>query len=178
MSEPLTPKDFADFQVVVRLARPEELGQVGDVLERAYDTSYGIAEDYRASLHQLGEYWAGTGDIWVALLDGVIAGALVTPVESGDTHFVDNPPAKEIGFRQLGVDPIYRGKGVAKALIEHVELLGKRYGASAIGLYSGPHMTQAHDLYRSLGFVRVPERDGHIPDTDHILWAFVRQINN
>ncbi|MDR0837735.1 MAG: GNAT family N-acetyltransferase [Propionibacteriaceae bacterium] len=163
-------------QVTVRLALPEELETVGQVLERAYETSYGIDDNYRAELHRLGEAWAGLGDIWVAVREGRIAGAIVTPVVGQPQNFVRDPPEPELGFRQLGVDPSERGAGVAHALLAHVVRLANERGIHYVDLYTQTRMEQAQRLYRSLGFVRAPDRDWFVPDTDHELLAHILAI--
>ncbi|GAA2182583.1 hypothetical protein GCM10009785_22460 [Brooklawnia cerclae] len=162
-------------RVVVRQAGHDEFGAIGDVLDRAYDTSYGIDDDYRDELHHL-ERFDGLADVWAARIDDDLVGALITPAAGQPSNYVVDPPVPEIGFRMLGVDPAGRGKGVAKALIAHVIELGRERGAQRVGIYSAEHMLQAHAMYRRLGFVRQPWRDSHIPGSDVPLFAFVLDI--
>jgi ribosomal protein S18 acetylase RimI-like enzyme len=165
-------------EVTVRLARPGELPEVSAVLERAYETSYGIDDNYRAELYRIGEVWAEVGDIWVAIRQGRIAGAIVTPALGQPQHFVNDPPEPELGFRQLGVDPSERDVGVAHALIGHVVWLAIERGIRFVDLYTQTRMEQAQRLYRSLGFVRAPARDWFVPGTDHELLAYVLAIRD
>jgi ribosomal protein S18 acetylase RimI-like enzyme len=167
---------YTDPDITIRLALPEELPQVSTVLERAYETSYGIDDNYRAELHRIGEVWAGVGDIWVAIHEDRIAGAIVTPTLGQPPNFVNDPPEPELGFRQLGVDPSERGRGIGLALIAHVVRLAIARDIKYVDLYTQTHMEQAQQLYRSLGFVRAPERDWFVPGTDHELLAYVLSI--
>ena len=174
MSDPSTPWwERTNPDITVRLARSDELDTVGDVLERAYDTAYGIDDNYRAELHRLGEYWEGLGDIWVAVRQGHIAGAIVTPAVGQPQNFVIDPPEPELGFRQLGVDPAQQGHGVGAALVGHVVKLALERNIRTVDLYTQPRMERAQRLYCSLGFVRAPHRDSCVPGTDHELIAYI-----
>jgi hypothetical protein len=37
-------------------------------------------------------------------------------------------------------------------------------------------MERAHDLYRSLGFRRAPDRDWYVPGEDVLLWVFTLKL--
>jgi GNAT superfamily N-acetyltransferase len=175
---PLRPPQWerTASDVVVRLAQPEEYPAIGAVLERAYDLSYGIDDEYRDGLHHL-ERFDGQADIWAAFEGNTVVGALITPLADLPSNYVVNPSIPEIGFRLLGVDPPHRGKGIAKRLIEHVIALGQKRGTRRLGIYSAEHMTQAHQLYERLGFVRQPWRNSQVsPDNPTPLFAFVLDI--
>ncbi|MDR1427639.1 MAG: GNAT family N-acetyltransferase [Bifidobacteriaceae bacterium] len=161
--------------IEVREARPEEHSAVGDVLDRAYSTSYDIDEAYRDDLHHL-ERFVPRAEIWVALADGAIAGALIAPSPGEPQHYVVDPPAPELGFRLLGVDPAQRGRGVGRALVGHVIALARERGLARVGMYSAAHMIPAHRLYEQTGFTREPWRDHAIPGHDVPLYAFALDV--
>jgi ribosomal protein S18 acetylase RimI-like enzyme len=49
--------------------------------------------------------------------------------------------------------------GPGEAELARLAVAGEALGAEAIALYSRRHQTDAHRLYESLGYRRVPERD-------------------
>ncbi|MDR1448908.1 MAG: GNAT family N-acetyltransferase [Propionibacteriaceae bacterium] len=161
--------------VVVGPAAAEELAVIGDVLERAYDTSYGIDDAYRNELRHL-ESKLGQVEFWVAKIDGRIVGALFTPAPDRPQHYVIDPPAPEIGFRMLGIDPAVRGQGAARALVGQVIALARARGLSRVALYTGAHMTQAQGFYDRLGFQREPWRDSAVPGGGHLLYAYALDL--
>ncbi|MDR1151386.1 MAG: GNAT family N-acetyltransferase [Bifidobacteriaceae bacterium] len=165
------------FRVGVRKAAPEELPAIGEMLERAYAASYQLDEHYRQELRHL-ERFAPHADVWAAFEDDRPVGALVVPARGEPGHYVAGPPEPELGFRMLGVDPDFRGRGIAQTLIEFVAALARERGMRRIGIYSGEHMLQAHGLYRRLGFIREPWRDTTVHATEMVrLFAFALLLN-
>jgi hypothetical protein len=49
-------------------------------------------------------------------------------------------------------------------------------GTQAISITSATFMERAHNLYRSLGFRRAPERDRFAPGEDVLLWVFTLSL--
>jgi len=56
--------------------------------------------------------------------------------------------------------------GIGRALVSSCERRARTAGWSAIALWSRPRQVEAHRLYESLGYRRVPERDS-IDETGH-----------
>ncbi|NQZ33301.1 MAG: GNAT family N-acetyltransferase [Oceanospirillaceae bacterium] len=56
-------------------------------------------------------------------------------------------------LNDLGVSSVFRGKGVAKALIEKVQAFAKESGAIRIELKTGSENITAQGLYKSLNFI-------------------------
>ena len=50
------------------------------------------------------------------------------------------------------VDPEYRGRGIAKALLQEAMNLAREAGASGIALTSNPQRVEANQLYLRMGF--------------------------
>lgn len=63
-----------------------------------------------------------------------------------------NPFKKKVYFEDLVVDEDYRGRGIAKVLINQVIEHAKHHKASNIDMTSNPSRTEALNFYESLGF--------------------------
>jgi GNAT superfamily N-acetyltransferase len=50
------------------------------------------------------------------------------------------------------VDKGYRGKGIAKALLQHAIEIARKAGANGVALTSNPKRVEANQLYLALGF--------------------------
>jgi ribosomal protein S18 acetylase RimI-like enzyme len=90
------------------------------------------------------------------------AGAVVAVV----ALFAPGAPGRSVSgvgeaeLARLAVTRAARRRGVGQALVERTTELARGYGAEAIALWSRPYQVAAHRLYESLGYRRVPERDG------------------
>jgi ribosomal protein S18 acetylase RimI-like enzyme len=67
--------------------------------------------------------------------------------------------AGEAELSRLAVAEQYRRRGIGRKLVERCLQLAADRHASALVLWSQPHQVEAHQLYFSLGFDRVPDRD-------------------
>lgn len=73
----------------------------------------------------------------------------------------------EVEFRMLAVDPNYHRRGAARALLSAVLAHAQQQpGINAVVLTTMETMKDAHRLYRSAGFVHVPERDWWLSSLD------------
>lgn len=111
-------------------------------------------------------------ELLVALLDGEIAGSVALFPAKTDAYegFVEEVDYPEI--RVLAVDPRYRGKGIAAALIEECISRARRKGYNFIGLHTGDFMKKAIALYEGYGFERMPQYDFEPADDGIIVKAF------
>lgn len=79
----------------------------------------------------------------------------------------------ELEFRMLAADPAVQGKGggraVVRLVIGHAESLP---GIRAIRIRSATFKERARDLYESLSFQRVSERDRYVHGEDVLLSVF------
>lgn len=113
-------------------------------------------------------------DFFVAVIDEQIVGSVVLfPPFIQAYDWTDTTQAYP-EIRMLAVDPIARGKGVGRALINHCINVSKEKGAHKIGLHTGVYMQHAQLLYTALGFVRVPERDFEPMDDQIQILGFER----
>lgn len=81
------------------------------------------------------------GNVWVAELDGAIAGLVVLLPESGYL-LLDN----------VAVAPEMRGRGLGRALVAFAEAEARRRGYGEIRLYTHEKMTENITLYPHLGY--------------------------
>jgi ribosomal protein S18 acetylase RimI-like enzyme len=165
----------------VRTATWSEAPDIGQLLRRAYAehaTDFPwptIWEPYAASVADVVGRW-GDSTILVAELDAEVVGSvdyhppssgvyshaatteLIEPADRAAVHIEPTWAA----VRCLAVDPACRGRGIARALMDELIARARRDGANLVFLHSVPNMTSAIELYQSLGFVRMPERDFRI----------------
>ena len=95
---------------------------------------------------------------------------------------VDGRPAGTGGLKQVGpdvaeikrmyVDPVFRGRGVARAVLRRLIADARAGGYRTLQLETAVWMVEAHALYRSCGFVDTapfPEPEfGCFPGFDHL----------
>jgi ribosomal protein S18 acetylase RimI-like enzyme len=125
----------------------------------------------RQEVYALQEYFAvaASADVTVAVDDGgevVAVAAVFAPGTPGRS--VAGPGEAELA--RLAVAVSARRQGIARGLVEASTERAREYGAEAIALWSRPYQTAAHRLYESLGFQRMPERDGE--DREGRRWVF------
>jgi ribosomal protein S18 acetylase RimI-like enzyme len=144
--------------VEIRLARPSEYAEIGEITVAAYhfdghlegDTDY--ADELRDAAGRAAE-----AELWVAVDDGDLLGTV--------TYCPPGSPYRELSdddegeFRMLAVNPAHRRRGAARALVEHCIQRSRDAGHRRVVMCSLPTMTAAHRLYEDLGFVRAPELD-------------------
>jgi ribosomal protein S18 acetylase RimI-like enzyme len=157
MSTPSTPAPALASELLVRRARPEDLGAVGEVTVAAYaEFTHGPDDGYLALLGDAARR-DREAELWVAERDGEVLGTV--------TIALDGSPWREIAeadegeFRMLAVSPAARGQGVGAALTGLVVDRFRGLGMRAVVLSSLAEMTAAHRIYERHGFVRAPERD-------------------
>jgi ribosomal protein S18 acetylase RimI-like enzyme len=100
--------------------------------------------------------FAGRATALVADRDGELLGVVVlfAPHEKGVIG-----ERGEAELSRLAVALRARRAGLGRALALRCEQLARSSGWRAIALWSRPAQTEAHRLYESLGYRRVPERD-------------------
>lgn len=134
---PYTTADFRESKShgrVFVVDKPDRVGSPG---------SGGIADTQSAES-------AGRGPRGVA---GVVA--LLAPGAPGRV-VADRDEAE---LSRLAVASSARGMGIGRALTRLCEERAREAGWSAIALWSRPRQVEAHRLYESLGYRRVPVRD-------------------
>ena len=154
----------------VRLARPDELGEVGRLTGEVY-----VGEGYIATtddyVHQLADAdrRSREAELWVAVEGDVVLGT-VTFCPLGSAY-------REIGrddegeFRMLAVAAAARGRGVGRTLVEHCLARSRDLGYAGVRISTMDRMTDAHRVYERLGFARSPADDWE-PVPGVRLWSY------
>ncbi|MFJ5695806.1 GNAT family N-acetyltransferase [Arthrobacter sp. NPDC093125] len=158
--------------VALRLAAPEDFQEVRRITRDAYLQAGHFAVDhpYMDVLEDV-EHRAEHAEVWVAEAAAKVVAA-VTLTFAGQPYSEITQDG-ELEFRMLAVDPSHQGAGVGRAVVSEIVQYARRLpGIGAISITSATFMERAHDLYRSLGFRRAPERDWYVPDEDVLLWVF------
>jgi putative acetyltransferase len=87
------------------------------------------------------------GAIWVAAHDGSIVGSIAcAPIEEAGT----------VELFKLYVAREMRGRGLARALLDHVLGFARERSASAVRLFTDTRFLDAHRFYERNGFERQP----------------------
>ncbi len=104
---------------------------------------YLALQNYTHELEELGEkYGPPAGRLYLALCDGVPVGCIALRPMS----------AKAAELKRLFVRPAYRGRGIARALIERILQDAAEIGYHRVLLDTLPFLQSAIRLYRTLGF--------------------------
>jgi ribosomal protein S18 acetylase RimI-like enzyme len=159
--------------VTVRPAHTSELAAVGDLTVAAYVADGFVTSDegYTAALRDAVTR-AREAEVYVAeVLDapGVVAGTVTFCPDGSAWRELASDGEGE--FRMLAVDPAFRGRGLAAALVGTCLERSRELGYSAVVLSSLPEQVTAHRVYERLGFRRTPELDWS-PTDDVLLLAF------
>ena len=94
----------------------------------------------------------------------VVSGPDDEPVSCGAVKFLDDDRAE---IKRMWVAPTARGRGVAGAVLAHLEALIRDSGRSQSLLDTNSTLTRAVGLYESRGYRRVPDYNGN---TDADVW--------
>jgi ribosomal protein S18 acetylase RimI-like enzyme len=86
-------------------------------------------------------------NVFVAEIDGVVAGAASLWIQPRL-----NWTTPQAWIPDLYVDPAFRRRGAARALIDACADEARRRGCHALVLESGHHRAEAHQLYEAYGF--------------------------
>lgn len=87
------------------------------------------------------------GEVRVADVDGVVAGALVT-----------RPQKSSLLLESVAVDPAHQGRGIGRALIADAEQQAVDLNLAAVELYTNAAMTTNLALYPHLGYTETGRR--------------------
>ncbi len=151
--------------------RTGEEGDAGAVIALWTEAYADAGPEGRREPYALQEYFAVAAGAAVSVAEdddgGVVAViALLAPGAAGRSV----AGAGEAELARLAVAETARRRGVGRRLVERCTAEARALGGEAIALWSRPYQTDAHRLYASLGYRRVPERDGE--DRDGRRWVF------
>ena len=145
MSKP-EPKKAS--QPEVRLAVPGDETAISNVLFRAFST---FREDYTSEafaivtppVDEIAKRF-DEGPMWVAQLDGDIAGTVSVTVEEGDLY-----------IRSMAVLPQTQGRGIARKLLDAIDEYAAETQFDRIFLYTTYFSVGAKELYEKHGYAWV-----------------------
>jgi ribosomal protein S18 acetylase RimI-like enzyme len=160
----------------VRRVRRDEYEAAGRVTSRAYREFVRPGEQaWEEYIDQIGDV-ADRADraIVLAAFDG---GAILgtATLELGERIDDDDPPLgpDEAHVRMLGVEPLARGRGVARALMDECAAFALRAGRPRLSLHTTQRMVAAQRMYEAMGFERRPDRV--LPD-GFVLLSYVKRL--
>ena len=136
---------------LIRTARPEDATTLREIErlagERFRDVGLpDVADAEPASVATLAAY-ARAGRSWVAVVgDVTVVGYVLVDIIDAQAH-----------IEQISVLPDHQGRGVGRALIEHVGGWARGDGRSALTLTTFATIPWNGPLYAHLGFVPLPE---------------------
>lgn len=79
-------------------------------------------------------------------------------------------------IKRMYVRPQFRGKGIGKALVQKLVDEAQTIGYRCIRFDSARFMTEAHHLYRSMGFVEIEPYEGsEIQKEVQSYWIFMEK---
>ena len=148
-----------DPGIEIRLARADELDEVGALARAAYESAYMLSPEYLAEIADARGRAEGA-EIWVAsdAVTGALVGTLTAP-RPGERLQPDTEPG-EMDVRLLAVSETARRRGIGEALMRHALALAQERGARRLVLHTGSIMHAAQALYERMGFAVIPDR-GH-----------------
>ena len=137
----------------IRDFAPEDAAAVNAIALAAFEQYRGEYDDWPTFSAFVGSMasLAESGELIVALSDGVIAGAVAYFGPNAQKPALFDPAWPVI--RMLVVDPAARGAGLGRLLTEACIVRARRDGAAAIALHTSPIMRVALSMYLRLGFV-------------------------
>jgi GNAT superfamily N-acetyltransferase len=89
---------------------------------------------------------AGRGALFLAELDGALAGCVFT-----------RPKDDALYIGKLAVRPALQGRGIGRALLEVARGEARRLGLAALELQTRVELTETHAAFARLGFVKTAE---------------------
>ncbi len=150
--------------VRIRLARFEELDEIGALTLRTYDAlGTPFSPDYRLELGNAHRRHQTDALVIAALLGPRVVGSLTLSV--GPTEMFEHrmDVDGDCGFRMLAVDPSQEGKGVGRALVQDAIDRCRADGRRRMVITSMDFMPRAHVMYERFGFVRRRDLDVRYP---------------
>jgi ribosomal protein S18 acetylase RimI-like enzyme len=104
-------------------------------------------QNYDAEIAHLEQkYGPPAGRLYLAMADGAVAGCIAL-------RKLDECRCE---MKRLYIRPAFRGKGIARRLVEMLLADARQDGYEAMVLDTFPFLRQAVNLYRDLGFYEIP----------------------
>ncbi|HEU4393514.1 MAG TPA: GNAT family N-acetyltransferase [Solirubrobacterales bacterium] len=107
--------------------------------------------------------------VFVAVPPGGVVGVVALAPPGASRRVVAGEGEAELS--RLAVAAAARRRGAGRALAELCTEQARAAGATALVLWSRPYQVEAHRLYLSLGYRRVPERDAADHEGHRLVFA-------
>ncbi len=149
--------------LVIRAAEPRDDHAIGELLVRAFVSSYAkkmpevtVSEQRKADLRAVAAKRA-VAQVWVAELEGQVVGTVsVWPVgAAGSEAWLPNA----VDLRHLAVDERVRGQGVSTALLDLAERWARESGARTVCLHVRRGAHGVRGVYTRRGYTPEPAGD-------------------
>jgi predicted N-acetyltransferase YhbS len=156
-------------EIVVRVARDDELDEVSALIDIAYAQYDAFVEG--ASPERIASYEAyridrrdvqsrlHDSELLVAEVDERVVGTVTFYPPRPDERTGEGWPEGWASIRLLAVHPSARGLGVGRRLTQISVEQARALGAPVLGLHTTVLMEVAKAMYERMGFVRAPEFD-------------------
>jgi ribosomal protein S18 acetylase RimI-like enzyme len=159
--------------MLIRPVRPEEYAAVGELVVDVYRSIIPGLDEYAGELRDVaGRIEAGVL-VWVAELDGALAGTVTCVPGPGPYAEFEDP--RGAGIRMLAVLPEFQGRGIGEALVRACIERARADARERVYLDTTEWMETAQRLYLRIGFVRAPQLDWE-PATGVKLSAYVYEV--
>jgi predicted N-acetyltransferase YhbS len=153
--------------ITVRDARPAEADAVRALTMEAYEEYLGLMEpEAWKGLHGaiLGAFdTVAAAEMIVAEVEGRLAGSVMLFPARADAYAGAVRPLERPEVRMLAVAPWARGRGIGSILMRECVRRAKESGARELGIHTSRSMRAARELYRRMGFRRIPADDFQPP---------------
>ena len=141
--------DTTAAAALIRTARPDEMDVLRQLF-REYEAWLQVDLCFQGFEQELaalpGAYGPPQGGIWLCERDGEVAGCVaLRPLDQGRCE-----------IKRLWVREAYRGQSLGRRLAETALREGKAKGYARVCLDTLGQMTEARQLYNSLGFHEIP----------------------
>lgn len=166
------------MSIEVRIARPDEYEDAGEVTALAYHEFVRPGEpnweEYLARIADVAGRAART-TILIAVEDGRVLGSATLELEGRVSEQDEQPLAPgEAHIRMLGVHPRARRRGIATLLMDACLRAARDAGTTFVTLHTTHRMQAAQRMYASLGFERLEDRV--FPD-GFVLLTYTRPVD-
>lgn len=145
--------------VTIRAATPKDYPAVRHLTYASYIEAGHVAaaDPYAAELTDID---SRAERLYVAEVDGQVAGSVNIAIPGSSLAEVAN--THELEFRMLAVDPNFQGRGIGRALVQHILDYARNQHATSVAITTMHSMTAAQAMYTAMGFQRAPHRDWNL----------------
>jgi len=146
----------------IRLATIEDLGMVMELVRRVVPlmrASGNLQWDDKYPNARVFEQDMKKSQLWLAEIDGQIAGiaAITTDQQPEYADVGLDVSESAIVVHRLAVDPAFRGRGVAAALMQQAEAVAKELGISVLRVDTNSQNEATQRLFPKLGYAYAGE---------------------